>query len=121
MSVVMKGEPDSGQFYDWMKANEDQHASDIRRASDELLVRDHAAVLALRGSGPDAETCRANLYEQLVRLPDNVRLFFERVRTEVAGRDVPGGHKFDSTLQDRNDCDNLSILLKKTPPPRGSR
>jgi hypothetical protein len=119
MSVVMKGEPDSGQFYDWMKANEDQHATDIRHAADELLVPDHAAVLALRGSGPDAETCRANLYEQLARLPNNIRLFFDRVRTDIAGRDVPGGHKFDSTLQDRNDCDNLSILLKKTPrPPR---
>jgi hypothetical protein len=117
ISVVMKGDPNSGDFYQWMKTNEDQHASDMKKASDEILVPDHNAVLSLRGAGANQDACKTNLYDQLRRLPDNIQRFLERVGADIAGRDVPGGHKFDATFQERNDCDNLSILLKKAPPP----
>jgi hypothetical protein len=119
----MKGDPNSDDFYQWMTSNENEHAADIKRASDQILVPDHNAILALRGTGADANACVADLGNQLNRRPDNVQRFLQQVGSDVAGRDVPGGHKFDSTFQERNDCDNLSVLLKKTPPPavRGRR
>jgi hypothetical protein len=121
ISIVMRGEPDSDNFYQWMTANEQEHANDIKNASDQLLVPDHQAVLALRATGVDSNACTADLNNQLNRLStDNVQHFLQKVRADVVGRDVPGGHKFDSKLEQRNDCANLSILLKKTPaPPAG--
>jgi len=120
---VMKGDPSANAVYELMKSNEQEHASDYKRASDQFLVPDHQAVLALRGTGADANACGADLNTQFSRLTtDNVARFVQRVRTDIAGRDVPGGHKFSATYQERNDCDNLSIVVKKMPaPPAGRR
>jgi len=118
----MKGEPNSTDFYRWLDSNEQEHAGDIKVASDQFLVRDHQAVLALQGTGADTNACAADLNNKLTRLPiDNVQRFLQKVRADVAGRDVPGGHKFDARVEERNDCENLSITLKKTPAPAARR
>jgi uncharacterized protein DUF4157 len=118
ISVVMKGDPDSGSFYQWLTSNEQEHVDDNTRESDRLLVPDHEAILAMRGTGADLSACGADLNRQLSRRSiDNISEFIRKVSADVACRDVPGGHKFDSSLTDRNDCDNLSIVLKKTPVP----
>jgi uncharacterized membrane protein YgcG len=117
-SVVMKAEPNSADFYQWLEDNEQQHATDIKVAADQFLVPDHQAVLAMRGTGADANACAADLNNQLSRLStDNVQRFLRKVKDDVALRDVPGGHKFDARFEERNDCNNLSIVLKKTPAP----
>jgi hypothetical protein len=118
ISVVMKGEQSTDDFYQWMKSNEQDHVNDITKASDDLLKPAHQAILAMRGTGADSNACAADLNNQLSGLSvDDVLQFTPRIARDVACRDVPGGHKFDSELKDRNDCDNLGILLKKTPPP----
>ena len=45
--------------------------------------------------------------------------FLQTVRSDIARRDAPGGHKFDVTYKNRNNCDNLELMLKKTPAPAG--
>lgn len=119
ISIVMKGDPNSNDFYTWMTANEQEHVKDYRRASEQILKPYQQAVLALRGAGADTVACVADLNRQLSSLsPDNVRQnFLQTVQTDITGRDVPGGHKFDSQLKQRNNCDNLEILLKKSPAP----
>ena len=119
ISVVMKGEPDTDNFYSWMKDNEQDHVRDFNSASEQILKPYQQAVLALRGNGPDTPASVTDLGRQLNSLsPDTVRQNFQQaVRTGITGRDVPGGHKFDSQLKQRNNCDNLEILLKKSPPP----
>ena len=122
ISVVMKGDPNSADFRTWMGNNEQEHATDMKTASDQFLVPYHQSVLALRGTGADGNACTADLNSKFSRLStDNVGRFLQKVRDDIAGRDVPGGHKFDATFQDRNDCDNLAITLKKTPAPARRR
>jgi hypothetical protein len=123
ISVVMKGDPNSKDFYTWMTANEQEHARDFERASEQILETYRRGVLALRGAGADAYHCSVDLNRQLSNLsPDNVaQNFLHTVGTDITGRDVPGGHKFDSQLKQRNNCDNLEILLKKSPVPARGR
>ena len=124
ISVVMKGDPNSADFRQWMVNNEKDHVDDIKAASDQFLVPDHTAILALRGAGADNMACSENLKSRFGGLAgDNIVRFIRKVGSDIVGRDVPGGHKFDATFKDRNDCDNLEIMLKKTPPParRGGR
>ncbi|MBS0446445.1 MAG: DUF4157 domain-containing protein [Proteobacteria bacterium] len=122
ISTVMKGDPTSTDFYQWMIANEREHASDIVQESNRFLVPDQRAILALRGSGADLTACAADLNQQLSRsTSDNVQRFLQQVHADVAGRDVPGGHKFDVVPTARNHCDNLELLMKKTPPPARGR
>jgi hypothetical protein len=114
----MKGDTNSKDFYTWMTANEQEHARYFERASEQILETYRRAVLALRGAGADAYHCAVDLN----RSPDNVgQNFLHTVRTDITGRVVPGGHKFDSQLKQRNNCDNLEILLKKSPVPARGR
>jgi hypothetical protein len=119
----MKGDPNSNDFYTWMTNNEQEHARDYHRASEQILAPYQRAALALRGTGADTNACVGDLTRQLNSLsPDNVRQNFQHtVQADITGRDVPGGHKFDGQLKQRNNCDNLEILLKKSPPPAGGR
>jgi Domain of unknown function (DUF4157) len=123
ISVVIKGDPNSNDFYTWITANEQEHARDFKRASEQILKPYQLAVLALRGAGADAYHCTVDLNRQLSNLsPDNIgQNFLHTVGTDITGRDVPGGHKFDSQLKQRNNCDNLEILLKKSPVPARGR
>jgi len=118
-SVVMKGDPNTDDFYAWLTGNEQDHVRDYKAASEQIVAPYQRAVLALRGTGPDTQSAVADLVRQSTALAvDNVRqTFLDAVSAGIAGRDVPGGHKFDAQLKQRNDCDNLEILLKKSVAP----
>jgi hypothetical protein len=120
ISVLMKGDPNSNSFYQWVVQNENQHATDMKDAAVRFLEPDHRAVLALRGSGKDPDACTRDLNQQLNRLSqDNVAAFIRQVKADIARRDSPGGHKYDVYMQDNNNCNDLEITLKKTPAPSG--
>lgn len=117
ISVVMKGDPDSESIHAWLVANEDDHLKDIRAAARRFLEPLHRDILALRGSGADATACEADLKRRLDQLSvAGIDDFRTAVRDDIAGRDVPGGHKFDVAVKTRNQCDNLELMLKKSRP-----
>lgn len=120
VSVVMKGDPDSTTLHQWLVANENEHLRDMQDAAQRLLAPEHQRILTLRGSGADDAACATDLRRQLSQIPStNVATFLQTVRSDIARRDAPGGHKFDVTYKTRNNCDNLELTLKKTPAPAG--
>jgi hypothetical protein len=128
INVVMKGKPDSGGFYQWMEGNEDEHARDFKNASEQFLKPYHEAALAIRGTGANQSACEADRDQQFQRLSTTpIGSFLNQQAADVQCHDSPGrpsaqcpfpaGHGVLHTYTQRNDCDNLEIMMDRTPPP----
>jgi len=119
IKVVMKGKPTTQDFYNKIKANEQEHVDDLKRASDQYLVPYYQEILALRGAGPDARACEANLEAQLGRLSeDKIRSFHARVGVDIQQRDRPGGHPTRAVTNISSDCSQMDIMAEPVPAPR---
>lgn len=123
VSIVMRGDPNSNDFYEWVTANEDEHVSDFVSASEQFLVTYQKALFALQSAGKDDQTCEGDLKAQLKTLAvaDVIRKFQEKLAADIQKRDVPGGHNSrPKEVRQRDHCNYLSILLEKSPPPTRS-
>ncbi|MGB8886260.1 MAG: DUF4157 domain-containing protein [Candidatus Korobacteraceae bacterium] len=119
INVVMKGDPDSVSFNEWVTKNENEHVSDMQQAAVQFLEPDHQAVMALRGTGADPSACMKNLDQQSAKLPkDKAVAFRDQIWADIKTRDAPGGHKFTVSYQESGNCSSLEILMKKMPAPK---
>jgi hypothetical protein len=117
--VIMKGKPDTATFYAKIKANEQEHVSDLTSASNTFLVPHYRAIMALRGSGQDAAACRTDLETKLGAIPDTrITDFLAKVVADIQLRDTPGGHPTVAAVDIKDSCGRIEITSKPKPAPR---
>ena len=112
----MKGEPDTATFYEKINANEQEHVTDLRDASNQYLVPHYRAILALRGRGQDSNACRTDLQNKLGQVPETrIRDFLTKVIADIQRRDTPGAHPTEQTTRVLDDCNRMEITGKQKP------
>ncbi len=122
ISVVMRGDPNSNSFYKWLTSNEDEHVKDMKEAAMRFLEPLQQAMLAMRGAGANVDACVKDVQQQFDRMDQkNLTAFEKQLWVDKGKRDIKGrGHKFDTTITNSNNCNDLELRMKgKTPPPKG--
>ena len=118
ISVTMKGEPDTASFYATINANEQEHVTDLRDASDQFLVPHYEAIRALRGRGQDSTACRTDLQDKLGQVPETrIRNFMTRVIADIQRRDTPGAHPTEQATRVLDDCNRMEMTARPKPAP----
>jgi uncharacterized membrane protein YgcG len=118
IEVTLKGKPDTATFFQKIKANEQEHVTDLIDASNQYLVPYYQAIMALRGKGQDSDACKADLQTQLGQVPENrVRDFHAKVVADVDWRDTPGRHPTQETTRVSPDCSQMQITAEPKPAP----
>jgi hypothetical protein len=120
ISVTMIGKPTTQDFYNRLVANEQEHVTDLRDASNRFLIPYYRSIMALRGAGSGLDQCRADLNAQLGRIPETlIRSFLNEILAGVRRRDVPGGHptREATHVTEPTNCNTMEIIGEPTPPP----
>jgi hypothetical protein len=118
ISVTMKGEPDTATFYAKIKANEQEHVTDLTDASNRYLVPHFRKIMALRGRGQNASACRTDLRSELAQVPESrIQDFVARVLADIQRRDTPGAHPTEQATRVLDGCDRMEITGKQKPAP----
>jgi len=120
----MKGEPDTATFYARLNANEQEHVTDLKDASNQFLVPHYQAIMALRGSGQNSSSCSTDLQNKLRQVPENrFRDFVTKVLADIQRRDTPGAHPTEQATSVLDDCNRMEITgkPKRARPPAGGR